>query len=110
LQTGLVIREDAQMRTTRLLRIVLATTLALAIAASAAQAKTRKVPKGLVGHKLNVVENKLDADAIGYKTVGGGIFGIIVKSDWGVCATIPAAGKPIHGPVKLVVGHFTCGA
>lgn len=69
----------------------------------------RAVPSGLTGHSLPHVENALDALAIGYKTVGGGIFGIIVKSDWGVCATVPAAGQPIHGPVQLIVGHFTCG-
>lgn len=75
-----------------------------------ARSSARRVPSGLTGHKLSAVENKLDAKGIGFKTVGGGLFGIVIKSDWGVCATEPGAGKPIHGPVKLVVGHFTCGA
>lgn len=89
----------------------------LAIAASiggaadaSAHGSSRRVPSGLTHHKLNVVERKLDADGIGFKTVGGGIFGIVVKSDWGVCATKPGAGHPIHGPVKLIVAHYTCGA
>lgn len=68
------------------------------------------VPGGLVNHSLPAVENKLDGDAIGYKTVGGGAFGIVLKGDWGVCATQPASGQPVHGAVKLIVGHFTCGA
>ena len=71
---------------------------------------TTTVPGNLVNKTLPADESELDTDAIGYKTVGGGVFGILVKSDWGVCATTPTAGQPVHGPVKLIVGHFTCGA
>jgi hypothetical protein len=70
---------------------------------------SRTVPD-LVGKKLNKAEAELDSKGIGFKTEGGGIFGIVVKSDWGVCDTTPHAGKPVHGPVKLIVGHFACGA
>lgn len=92
------------------LSIIVIASLLLGAWASTALAHTRTVPKGLTNRPLNVVENRLDALGIGFKTVGGGIFGIIVKSDWGVCAVEPGAGNPIHGPIKLVVGHFTCGA
>ena len=69
-----------------------------------------KVPGNLVGKNLVAVENELDGDGIGYRTVGGGAFGIVLKGDWGVCGTTPAAGHSVSGPVQLVVGHFTCGA
>lgn len=93
---------------TKLTAAAAALLVALAVAA-VAYAKTRTVPKGLVNHSLSSVERKLDAKGIGFKTKGGGLFGIVVKSDWGVCVTQPAAGKPIHGPITLVVGHYTCG-
>lgn len=69
----------------------------------------RTVPGDLDNHPLNADESELDSDGIGYQTVGGGTFGIIVKSDWGVCDTKPGTGQPVHGPVQLIVGHFTCG-
>jgi hypothetical protein len=94
---------------TKLIATAVCTVLLLA-GAAVAYAKTRTVPSGLVNHRLSVVERKLDAKGIGFKTKGGGLFGIVVKGDWGVCVTQPAAGKPIHGPITLVVGHFTCGA
>jgi hypothetical protein len=68
------------------------------------------VPRDLLNKPLDRVENELDGDGIGYHTVGGGTFGIILKADWGVCDTKPAGGQPVSGPVQLIVGHFTCGA
>lgn len=68
------------------------------------------VPSNLQNHRLDQVENELDAKGIGFRTVGGGAFGIVLKGDWGVCETQPGAGQAIHGPIKLIVGHFTCGA
>jgi hypothetical protein len=73
-------------------------------------ARARRVPGNLVGRPLNAAETELDRKGIGFATVGGGLFGIVVKSDWGVCDTIPHGGAAVRGPVKLVVGHFTCGA
>jgi hypothetical protein len=72
--------------------------------------RARRVPRNLVGKRLNAAESELDSQGIGFRTVGGGIFGIVLKSDWGVCDTIPHGGAAVRGPVKLVVGHFTCGA
>jgi hypothetical protein len=91
--------------------LILATCLvAIVLVTGVATASSgRRVPAGLTNRSLKVVEAKLDADGIGFKTVGGGIFGIILKGDWGVCETIPAAGQVIHGPVKLIVAHYTCG-
>jgi len=68
------------------------------------------VPTDLVGQTLDQVETELDGDGIGYQTVGGGAFGIVLKADWGVCDTKPSGGQSVNGPVQLIVGHFTCGA
>jgi len=68
------------------------------------------VPTDLVNKSLDEVENELDGDGIGYQTVSGGAFGIVLKADWGVCDTKPGGGQPVNGPVQLIVGHFTCGA
>jgi hypothetical protein len=68
------------------------------------------VPADLVDESLPVAENELDGEGIGYQTKGGGTFGIIIKSDWGVCGTNPNGGQPVNGPVELIVGHYTCGA
>ncbi len=86
------------------------TTASVSIADASTLHGVRRVPTGLTNHRLNVVEAELDAKGIGFKTVGGGIFGIVIKSDWGVCATQPGAGQPVHGPIKLIVAHFSCGA
>lgn len=68
------------------------------------------MPTDLENKPLNQVEDELDGDGIGYHAVGGGTFGIILKSDWGVCDTKPAGGATVSGPVQLIVAHFTCGA
>lgn len=67
----------------------------------------RLVPGGLVGHVLNDVEDRLQAKGISFATAGGDV---ILRGDWGVCSTAPAAGQPIHGAVVLHIGHFSCGA
>lgn len=72
-------------------------------------ATANKVPN-VTNLALPAAEHELRKDGIGYRTKGGGIFGIILKSDWGVCAQIPRAGSVVRGKVELVVGHFTCGA
>jgi hypothetical protein len=58
-----------------------------------------------VGQRLDVAEDQLDNAGVTYHTIGGGMFGIVVKSDWGVCST-----QDDGGDLGLVVGHFTCGA
>jgi hypothetical protein len=65
------------------------------------------VPGGLVGETLLQAEQTLSYDGINYTTAGGDV---ILRGDWGVCATSPAAGQPITGAVVLDIGHFSCGA
>jgi hypothetical protein len=75
--------------------------------ASGGSAAGRVVPGDLVGHVLNDVEDRLDSQGVKYSEQGGFV---ILRGDWGVCSTTPAAGQPVHGAVVLHVGHFSCGA
>jgi hypothetical protein len=66
------------------------------------------VPSDLVGERLDVAENELSGLGITYTPVGGGVFGIVVKSDWIVCQTMPSGGQPVSGSVSLIVDHYSC--
>jgi hypothetical protein len=66
------------------------------------------VPTDLIGEDLDVAEAELTPLGISFTAVGGGVFGIVVPSDWMVCETKPAAGKPVTGSVQLIVDHFSC--
>jgi hypothetical protein len=66
------------------------------------------VPNDLVGKRLDVAEVELSNMGISYKEVGGGTFGIVVRSNWVVCSTMPAGGQPVSGAVDLIVNHFNC--
>jgi hypothetical protein len=66
------------------------------------------VPSDLVGERLDVAENELSGQGISYTAVGGGVFGIVVKSDWIVCQTMPSGGQPVSGSVSLIVDHYSC--
>jgi hypothetical protein len=65
--------------------MTIATSAALVLACSACGlARARPVPN-VAGLRLDVAENKLDALDLRYRTVGGGAFGIVVRSHWIVC-------------------------
>jgi|tagenome__1003787_1003787.scaffolds.fasta_scaffold20651921_2 hypothetical protein len=61
----------------------------------------RSVPD-LVGQRLDVAEDKLDQLGLNYKEVGGGTFGIVVRSNWTVCQTEPASGGQA-ARIRLIV-------
>ena len=44
------------------------------------------------GQSLDVAEDTLDRAGLRYDAVGGGAFGIVVRSHWTVCKQIPAPG------------------
>jgi hypothetical protein len=71
-------------------------------AAPPAEASTPKVPP-LTGMALDTAEDRLDAESIDHDTVGGGLFGIIDRSAWEVCATDPGAGEEAVDGVTLYV-------
>jgi hypothetical protein len=58
----------------------------------------------VTGRRLDVAENSLDARGLGYRTVGGGELGIIVRSHWTVCAQRPRP-RAVATSVTLFVGR-----
>jgi len=63
-----------------------------------------KVPNE-VGERLDVAEDDLSSKGLTFQEIGGGVVGIVVKSNWTVCQTKPAAGSTVSSgaSVKLVV-------
>lgn len=63
----------------------------------------------LAGARLDLAEHYLDQLGVGHDTSGGGAFGVVVRDNWRVCTTTPAAGGTVApgAQVKLFVDH-TC--
>jgi hypothetical protein len=61
------------------------------------------VVPSLAGLRLDIAESKLQQAGLGFKEIGGGMFGIVVKANWQVCQQQPAAGAAASGQVQLVV-------
>lgn len=57
----------------------------------------------VTGQRLDVAELHLRAKHIRYREVGGGTFGILVRSNWTVCEQEPQAGTAADGRVSLIV-------
>jgi hypothetical protein len=70
---------------------------------SGSSASSNHAVPSLTGERLDVAEDKLSRAGLRYKEIGGGTFGIVVKSNWIVCQTEPAAGAHTSGRVRLVV-------
>jgi serine/threonine protein kinase len=50
----------------------------------------------LAGQPLDVAEQRLDDLGLRSSEEGGGIFGVLIPSDWNVCETSPAAGSVVR--------------
>jgi hypothetical protein len=63
-----------------------------------------KVPDE-VGQRLDVAEDDLSSKGLTFQEIGGGVVGIVVKSNWTVCSTKPPAGTSVSSgsSVKLIV-------
>lgn len=59
----------------------------------------------VVGERLDVAEADLGSAGLTYKELGGGAFGIIVKSNWKVCQSRPSPGSQVspNSRVTLIV-------
>jgi hypothetical protein len=69
-----------------------------------------KAPNGitvpsLAGQRLDVAEQRLDDLGLGSTEAGGGIFGVLLPSDWEVCATTPSADSTVRpgSTVRLLI-------
>jgi hypothetical protein len=69
-----------------------------------AVASSTTVP-ALSGKRLDVAEMMLGQRGLRWREVGGGMFGILVKSNWVVCMTMPGRGARVgsYARVSLVV-------
>lgn len=79
--------------------------LAVAVLASGCGREERRVPN-VTGQRLAVAQQRLEAVGLGYDTIGGGTFGVVVRSHWFVCEQDPNPGA-VAETVKLIVER-TC--
>jgi beta-lactam-binding protein with PASTA domain len=77
--------------------------LVLLVATACGSTRPRAVPD-VTGKRLDVAEDTLDASGLQYRTAGGGVFGIIVRSNWYVCEQAPAP-KKVAKTVELTVAR-----
>jgi len=63
--------------------------IGLLLSATACGETTPKPVPDVTGDPLNVAEDTLDALGLRYRTVGGGAFGIVIRSHWLVCRQTP---------------------
>ena len=92
----------------RALRLAVPFVLMLGLAAcSSSQVK---VMPDVKGQKLDVALNDIKRAGFEDKVdiVGGGIFGVVVKSNWEVCDQSPAAGQALTAAPQLTVAR-SCG-
>jgi hypothetical protein len=75
--------------------------LALVLAGCGATPQPKRVPD-VRGQRLDVAEARLDARGLQWEEVGGGVFGVVVRSHWYVEDQIPQPGKRAT-TVRLVV-------
>jgi hypothetical protein len=79
--------------------------LVLATAAGCGGDPEPKAAPDLRGERLDVAERRLDELGLDFERVGGGAFGIVVRSNWQVCRQEPAPGKRTT-EVRLVVARW----
>jgi len=90
---------------TTLSRLPAATVLAAAavVLAGCGGGKAHRAPS-VVGQRLDLAQDRLDAVGLRYDTIGGGTFGVVIRSHWFVCEQEPHAGT-LTKTVRLVVSR-----
>ena len=78
-------------------------------ATTSAPSSAGPIMPNVVGKNLDAATGELDNQGIQYALNSHGKH-VILKFDWDVCSTSPAAGQAVTGVVVLNLGHFTCGA
>jgi outer membrane murein-binding lipoprotein Lpp len=76
-------------------------------AATSTPAPAGPIMPNVAGENLDTATGELDTKGIQYALNSNGKH-VILKFDWGVCSTSPAAGQPVTGVVLVNLGHFTC--
>lgn len=78
---------------------------ALVALAGCGSSGDKVVPK-VVGERLDLAESDVKDHGLDFQELGGGVFGIVVRSHWTVCSQEPQPGTKGAEKVKLVVGRF----
>jgi hypothetical protein len=73
------------------------------LAASCGGSDPHSVPN-VTGQRLDLAVDQLEDDGLEYELLGGGTFGVVVKSNWYVCEQRPAGGSRASS-VDLVVAR-----
>ena len=79
--------------------------LAFLVAGCGGQAEPKRIPD-LRGQRLDVAEHRLEAMGLDWEELGGGNLGILVRSNWTVCAQQPKPGR--RGPTVRLVVERSC--
>jgi hypothetical protein len=90
-------------------RVSIAVLAALVLAGCGSRTVEPRPIPDLVGMNLQQAEDKLDSRGLGYDAVGGGTFGIVVRSNWEVCRQVPSAGKTAKAVTLYVARGCTVG-
>jgi hypothetical protein len=83
------------------MRITALILLAFVLAGCGSTPQPKRVPD-VRGQRLDVAEARLDARGLRWEEVGGGVFGVVLRSNWYVEDQIPLPGKRAT-TVRLVV-------
>ncbi len=83
------------------MRRALLITLVVLAAGCGGTAEPKRVPD-VRGERLDIAEARLDARGLGWEEVGGGTFGVVVRSNWYVREQLPKPGRKAS-TVRLVV-------
>ena len=85
------------------LQLSSAAVLLVAVAGCGGGREARTVPS-VAGERLDVAQEELDDAGVGSEVIGGGAFGVVVRSHWRVCEQHPRPGR-VARSVELVVAR-----
>lgn len=74
-----------------------------AVLAGGCGGEANRVPD-VEGKRLDVAQEMLDDAGLEYEVLGGGVFGVLVRSNWEVCDQRPSPGRKAR-TVDLVVAR-----
>src|SRR5664280_3156660 len=100
------------MRAARSVVVALLAVGAVACGSSQSQRSSQSIMPNVTGQRLDLAESNLQRacfDPAKITIVGGGTFGIVVKSNWQVCTQAPALGLAVSSTPQLKVGRTSEG-
>lgn len=97
------------MRALRMVVLSFVIVGAAACSSSAPQQMGKSTMPNVTGQRLDIAEGNLQragVDPNNLTIIGGGTFGVVVKSAWQVCAQSPAAGRPTTSAPQLTIARI----